>query len=146
MRKLVLAGLVVTVAVGASVGVVLGSGSTAAIKASAVSGTIRMHRVDAPSIKSAGIGTERRRHRAKVIYLESAPFTLSGGDSVGGTATCPRRSRAINGYFGEDNESVFPIYNALGNSLRKWTIAVRNGFDPTTPDANVFIGTVCVKP
>jgi hypothetical protein len=146
MRKLVLAGLVLAVAVGASVEVVLGSGSTAAIKASAVSGTVRMHRVDTPSTKLAAIGTERRRHRTKVIYLESAPFTLSGAESDGGTAKCPRRSKAINGYFGEDSNTVFPIYNALGSSLRKWTIAVRNGFNPTTPDASVFIGTVCLKP
>ena len=108
MRKLVLAALVVAVAVGASVGVVLGNGSTAAIKASAAHTlTVQMHR---------------------------------------GTAKCPRRSKAINGYFGEDSDTVFPILNSVGVSLRKWTIAVRNGFNPMTPDATAFIGTVCLKP
>jgi hypothetical protein len=146
MRKLVLAALVVAVAVGASVGVVLGSGSTAAIKASADSMNVRMHRVDAPSGKLGALATTRRIHRAKLIYLESNPFTLSGGQANGGTAKCPRRSKAINGYFGEDSNTVFPVYDALGGSLRKWTIAVRNGFSVSTPDAMAFIGTVCLKP
>ena len=147
MRKLVLAALVVAVAVGASVGVVLGNGSTAAIKASAANTLkVQMHRVDAPSSKLAGLATARRAHRAKVIYLESSPFTLSGGETDGGTAKCPRRSKAINGYFGEDSDTVFPILNSVGVSLRKWTIAVRNGFNPMTPDATAFIGTVCLKP
>jgi hypothetical protein len=147
MRKLVLAALVIAVAVGASVGVVLGSGSTASIKASAVGSLkVQMHRVSAPSSKLAGPATTRLRHRAKVIYFESNPFTLSGGESNGGTARCPRRSKAINGYFGEDSNTVFPILNSVGISLRKWTIAVRNGFSVSTPDATAFIGTVCLKP
>lgn len=147
MRKLVLATLVVAVAVGASVGVVLGSGSTASIKASAADSLkVQMHRVNAPSSEMAGLATKRRTHRAKVIYFESNPFTLSGGETRGATATCPRRAKAVNGYFGEDSNTVFPILNSVGVSLRKWSIAVRNGFSPMTPDARAFIGTVCLKP
>ena len=143
MRKLVLAGLVVAVAVGTSVGIVFGSGSTAAIKASAVSGSIPMHRVDAPSSRVAGIGTERRRHRAKVIYLETAPFTLQPNATQAARGPCPRRARAINGYFGEDGETAFPILDSIGNSPRTWFIAVHNGgMDPVT----AFLGTVCLKP
>jgi hypothetical protein len=144
MRKLVLAALVVAVAVGASVGVVLGSGSTDSIKASADFPAIQMHRVSAPGGSVARADTRRHTHRAQVIYLESNPFTLAGGATDGGTGTCPRRSRAINGYYGENNETVFPIYNSVGNSLRKWTIGVHN--QASQPDASVFVGTVCLKP
>jgi hypothetical protein len=146
MRKLVLAGIVVGVAVASSVGVVLGSGggSTAAIKASADYPTLRMHRVSAPSGGVAGLAAKRPTHRAKVIYLESNPFTLGGGDTQGGTGKCPKRSTAINGYFGENKDTVFPILDSVGTSLRKWTIAVHNGDEAA--DANVFVGTVCLKP
>jgi hypothetical protein len=144
MRKLVLAVVVVALAVGASVGVVLGSGSTASIKASANFHAIQMHRVNAPGGAVRRAGTRRHTHRARVIYLESDPFTLAAGATDGGTGSCPRRSRAINGYYGEDGHSVFPVYNAVGNSLHKWTIAVHNM--TAGPDASVFVGTVCLKP
>ena len=144
MRKLVLGGLVAAVVVGTSVGVVLGSGSTAAIKASAVSGSIRMHRVDAPSSRVAGIGTERRRHRAKVIYLETAPFTLQPNATQAARGPCPRRARAINGYFGEDGETAVPVFDSVGNSPRIWLIAVHN--TDTAAPVSAFLGTVCLKP
>src|SRR3954454_7304255 len=105
MRKLVLAAIVMVVAVGASVGVVLGSGSTAPIKASGDFPAIAMHRVSAPG-GAVTRATRRHPHRARVIYLESDPFTLSGGDTSGGTGKCPRRSKAINGYYGENNQTV----------------------------------------
>jgi hypothetical protein len=143
MRKLVLGVLVVAVAVGASVGVVLGSGSTSAIKASAGSGALQMHRVDAPSTKLAGITAQRRRHRAKVIYLETAPFTLQGDETQAARGPCPRRARAISGYFGEDGETAFPVFDSVGNSPRTWLIAIHNG---ETAPVNAFLGTVCLKP
>jgi hypothetical protein len=148
MRKLVLATIVVGVAVATSVGVVLGSGggSTAAIKASADYPTLRMHRVSAPSGGLAGVAAKRPTHRAKVIYLESSPFKLAGGDTDGGTGKCPKRSTAINGYFGEDGDTVVPIFNAVGTSLRKWSIGIKNIGTTPANDANVFVGTVCLKP
>jgi hypothetical protein len=142
MRKIVVAVFVVMAVLGTSAGIVLGTGSTASIKASANFQAVQMHRVSARSGAVAQVAA--KRHRAKVIYLESAPFTLVGGDTKGATATCPRRSKAINGYFGENKDTVFPILNSVGISLRKWSIAVHN--EDAAPDASVFIGAICLKP
>jgi hypothetical protein len=143
MRKLVIALLVICVAVGASVGVVLGSGSTSstAIKASALNtASVPMHRVATPSA-SASTAAKRAR-KQKLIYLESNVFTLRHGDNDGATGTCPRHSKGINGYFGTDTPGVVPTYDAVGNSPRKWSIVVIN---MTDTNARVFLGTVCLK-
>ncbi len=144
MRKLVIALLVVCVAVGASVGVVFGTGSTSstAIKASALdTASIPMHRVAAPSANASTAAAKRSR-RQKVIYLETNVFTLRHGANDGATGTCPRHSKGINGYFGSDTPGVVPTYDAVGGSPRKWSIVVIN---MTTTNAHVFLGTVCLK-
>jgi hypothetical protein len=144
MRKLVIALLVICLAVGASVGVVLGSGSTSstAIKASALNtSSVPMHRVATPSAGASTAVTKSTR-RQKLIYLESNVFTLRHGDNDGATGTCPRHSKGINGYFGTDTPGVVPTYDAVGNSPRKWSIVVIN---MTDINARIFVGTVCLK-
>lgn len=146
MRKLVVALVVICIAVGASVGVVFGTGSSSstALRTSAFNDASKaMHRVSAPS-GGAGVVAAKRPHRAKLIYLETRVFTLRHGDTQGANGVCPRRSQAINGYFANDTPGVFPTFDSRGTSLRKWTIAVDN----TTTDTNarVLLGTVCLKP
>ncbi len=144
MRKLVIALLVICVAVGASVGVVFGTGSTSstAIKASALrTSSIPLHRVAAPSANASTTAAKSSR-KQKLIYLESKVFTLRHGDNDGATGTCPRHSKGINGYFGTDTPGVVPTYDALGNSPRKWSIVVIN---MTDTNARIFLGTVCLK-
>ena len=144
MRNLVLAAAVVGCAVGASIGVVFGSGgsSTAIKAASAADWTMRMHPVNTSGRPSKG-DNAKRRHRVKVKYLETDPFILPAGEENGATGRCPRKSKAINGYYGSNTNGVVPSYDAVGLSPRKWTIAVFNEGDGS---ARVFVGIVCLKP
>ena len=144
MRKLIGAGIVVAAGAAISVGVVFGSdSSTTLIRASQATNVqpIALHQVsEAHAAKAAKV-----RHGFR--YFESAPFTLGmNNDSAGFVGKCPRRWKAINGYFGSDNQRVVAIENFVGsptrpNNLRKWTIAVRNEAQFVT--ANAFVGVVC---
>jgi hypothetical protein len=101
-----------------------------------------MHRVAAPSANASAAAAKTTR-KQKLIYLETNVFTLRHGDNDGATGRCPRHSKGINGYFGSDTPGVVPTYDAVGNSLRKWSIVVINM--TTDTNAHVFLGTVCLK-
>jgi hypothetical protein len=125
MRKVVLLGSVVAALVGASVAMGLGSGSSSAIKPS-INPTIREHRVAAPSGKAATPAARHRLHRARLIYLETNEFTLQSGKTDASSGKCPRRSKAINGYFGSSGNEVAAIHDTVGNSLRVWQTFLHN--------------------
>jgi hypothetical protein len=146
LRKLFVVIVIVVVGIGTGAGIVLGSDSqdSASIKAAALDkAAMPMHRVGAPSTGTQGKVAAKAHHRAKVIYLETHVFTLRDGDTQLSTGTCPRRSKAINGYFGNDTPGVVPAFDSVGNSLRKWVVGLTN---LTDTNARVFLGTVCLKP
>ncbi len=145
MKKLALVAVLATLAVaGAAMAIGSGGGSSAPIKASASAEWQGMptHRVAAPS--TAGKAAAGKVHRAKVAYFETDVFNLAAGDVDGTTGKCPKRFKAINGYFGDNTSAVVPIFNSSGNTTRKWTIGVLNVADSHA--AKVFLGFVCLQP
>jgi hypothetical protein len=145
MKKLALIAAAVAVAVaGAAVAIGAGGDSSAPIKtaASVDWGSVPTHRVAVPS--TAGKAAAGKVHKAKVAYFESNVLNLPGDGVDGAKGTCPRRYKAINGYFADDTNDVVSIFNSSGTSARKWIIGVRN-LDPDTA-AKYFLGFVCLKP
>ena len=74
------------------------------------------------------------------IYFETEPFTLPPNTLGGSTGKCPRRWKAINGYFASNTRRVVPIENYVGGSPRKWTIVTVN---EGLSNAQVYVGIVC---
>jgi hypothetical protein len=138
MRKVALVGAVAVVLVGASVAVGVRGSSPSTIR-SAHRSTIREHRVSSPSGKVSG--SNAKRGRQKLIYLESNDFKLRSGKTDGSIGKCPRHSKAINGYFGSSGDEVAAIENTVENSLRRWGTFLHN----FGSDSRVFVGTVCLK-
>jgi hypothetical protein len=141
MRRIALLAAVGMTLIGASIAMGLGGASKAKIRSSHHS-ALSEHRVAAPSGGTAMPTSKRRLHRARLIYLETNTFTLRSGKTDGATGKCPRRSKAINGYFGSNGDRVVPIEDTVENSTRVWGTFIHN----FGPDARVFVGTVCLKP
>jgi hypothetical protein len=144
MKKLgPLAALLTAALAGAAVATGFGGGSSAPIKQAAESSyTLPTHRVAAPS--TAGKAPAKVR-RAKVRYFETKAFNLPRGETDGTTGQCPRRFKALNGYFGDNTGDVVAIFNSVGTTQRRWSIAVRN-LDIEGKSARVFLGIICLKP
>jgi hypothetical protein len=145
MGKLgLVAALTTLAAAGAAVAIGAVGGSSGPIKATASANwqSEPLHRVATPS--TGGKTVAGKVHKPKVAYFETNVSNLPGDAVDGVTGTCPRRYKAINGYFGDDNSNVVSIFNSSGNSARKWIIGVRN-LDPSDP-AKFFLGIVCLKP
>ena len=125
MRKLVLAARVVAVAVGASAGAVLGTRIDRRDHR-------RRRRTRSKVPDAPGRGAEQQAGPARATTRRAdscqghrtsraARHTWPAGRDQRGTAKCPRRSqRRINGYFGADSDTAFPILNSVGDhTLRK---------------------------
>jgi len=149
MRKLILGALVAVAGLAVSIGVVFGSGSSNTLirdAASRSAGDVSFHPVSGDrSGKVSASALARRGFK----YRETAPFTLQpdgqDDDSRGGTGRCPRRWKAISGYFGSNSEQVVPtdsFVEATSERItpRLWTVIVHN---EGGTEANAFVGIVC---
>jgi hypothetical protein len=106
------------------------------------------HSVVRPS-KTVGAASTRTPPLRKVIYRESSAFTVNADSERGVSLLCPRRSVAINGYFGDSAKGVVLDYSAISSkSLRKWQFVLLNitGSLPSgSSNVQAFIGVVCIK-
>jgi len=101
------------------------------------------HSVVRPS-KTVGAASTRTPPLRKVIYRESSGFTVNADSERGVSLLCPRRSAAINGYFGDSARGVVLDYSAIAErSVRKWQFVLLN-MDPSN-NIQAFIGVVCIK-
>jgi len=121
---------VVAVGIGcAATAMASGGSSTSALKAS----------VDYPNM-AVHAAKARGKTSSTYKYYETDPFTVNGGADDGASAKCPKNYSAISGYWGADGPGVVSDYNAVGNSSRKWSVAVRN---LDTGPHQTFVGVVC---
>jgi hypothetical protein len=127
--KIFLACVVVVGLVGATAAIASGGSSATALKASADFPTRAVHLA---KVETKAAATYR--------YFETNPFTLNPGTERGAAARCPRRYSAVSGYWGSDAPGVVSDFNAVGNSARKWLVAVLN-LDSSPHQA--FVGVVC---
>ncbi len=98
---------------------------------------IRGHPVSSPSVGSPGKGAKKPRLR----YFETTTFSVPGDGRRDVFLRCPRKFKAINGYFGTDG-GIFPDYLASGQSVRRWDFGLA---DTTGLQGRAFIGVVCLK-
>lgn len=117
--------------------------------------TLEAKRVDGPSTgtatavaRSAGAKGRRppRTPKPEVIYLETEPQTLPGGKTGFVVGDCPRKSRAMTGYyfirdqfngFGLENEGDSPA------GRKRWAFYLDAEGLPSV--AGVTFGMVCLK-
>jgi hypothetical protein len=143
-------GLVVALVVGlVAAGIAVASGGGRPSRSEPFT-TLPGHAVTKPA-KTVTAAATRNPPLRKVIYRESTPFTVNPDSERTVALKCPRRTAAINGYFGNDAKGVVLDYSAVAaKSVRKWVFGVLNVTgsltDGTGPsDVQVFIGVVCVK-
>ena len=143
-------GLVVALVVGlVAAGIAVASGGGRPSRSEPFT-TLPGHAVTKPSKMVSAAATKHPPLR-KVIYRESAPFTVNADSERTVGLKCPRHSVATNGYFGNNAKGVVLDYSAIGaHSLRSWVFGVLNLTgslnDGTGPSAvQVFIGVVCIK-
>lgn len=142
----------------ASIAVVAGAGSVLAGESdqgpgqTAEPGELRKvtaERVSAPRAARAvptPIASRRAKERKpELVYLETQPQTLVPGPTGFRIGNCPKRSKAINGYyylagtqqgFGLDNQGDSPI-----KGLRQWAFYL----DSTAGATGVTFGLICLK-
>jgi hypothetical protein len=103
---------------------------------------IPAHATDAPSASASASVRARAKGRPKVKYFETPPVTVqaAGGDFVTG---CPRKHKALSGYY-DTTGGIVPDTSAVSEeSLRNWTF----GFVNLTQveGGQVILGVVCGK-
>jgi hypothetical protein len=126
------------------------------------SGPVEIRTLDAKRVDAAASGTAsavarrtasakgRRGSRVKkpeVIYLETAPQTLPGGKTGFVVGDCPRKARAMTGYyFIQDQFNGFGLENE-GDSpagRKRWAFYL-DAEDLPNGVAGVTFGMVCLK-
>jgi hypothetical protein len=113
-------------------------GSNAKLPAKAESfEPMRGHAVSAPSTKVAA----KRVKKPRLRYFETSIFSVPASGRRDVFLRCPRKYKAINGYFGTDG-GIFPDYLASGQSVRRWDFGL---MDTTDQQGQAFIGIVCIK-
>ena len=110
--------------------------------------------VDAPAVPLAGAAAKPKPKPGpgpqprvpKLVYLETDPRTLAPGPTGFRVGNCPKRSKAINGYyfingtqsgFGLVNEGDSPI-----RGLKQWAFYLDGG---EVGVANVTFGLICLQ-
>jgi hypothetical protein len=114
---------------------------------------VRAERVAAPpTVASTGVARAAAQRKAParrpaLAYLETEPQAIAPGPTGFRVGNCPKRSKAINGYyyvagtqvgFGVDNQGDSPV-----RGLRQWAFYLE-GPQPAGA-TNVVFGLVCLK-
>jgi hypothetical protein len=100
---------------------------------------MRGHPVASPSVGSSAKAAKAKKPRLK--YFETNVFSVPADGRRDVFLRCPRKYKAINGYFGTDG-GIFPDYLASGQSVRRWDYGLA---DTTGLQGRAFIGIVCLK-
>jgi hypothetical protein len=79
--------------------------------------------------------------KPRLKYFETRNFTIPGGRRDDSFMLCPRKYKAINGYFGS-NGLIFADYSASGRNLRRWDFGLA---ETTGTSGRAFLGIVCLK-
>jgi hypothetical protein len=134
MRKLILLGATAIVAVLVTATITWGD-SDARIPSKAETPTTRAAtEVGSPSAPGAA------KRGGGIRYFETDLFAIPADGRDDSFLRCPRRSKAINGYYGTDG-GIVDDYLAVGaNSSRNWEFGL---IDLTGQDGQAFIGIVC---
>jgi hypothetical protein len=113
---------------------------------------VRAHVVDAPptvsAARAAGAAARARPRRRKpaLVYLETTPQTVASGPTGFRVGSCPKRGKAINGYYYMAGTQTSFGLDAQGDSpvrgLRQWAFYLNGGLDGA---ANVTFGLICLK-
>jgi hypothetical protein len=114
--------------------------------------TVEAHSVPAPRgavetarVSSAARAKPKKKREPTLVYRETAPQTLAPGPVGFRVGFCPKRARAINGYyylagtatgFGLDNQGDSPV-----QGLREWAFYL----DSSSGAAGVTFGLICLK-
>ncbi len=81
-----------------------------------------------------------------LVYLETAPQAIAPGPTGFRVGDCPKRSKAINGYYFVNGTQTGFGLDAQGDSpfkgLRQWAFYLDGG---TTGAVNVTFGLICLK-
>jgi hypothetical protein len=95
------------------------------------------HPVSSPTTPVAG----KTAKKPRLKYFETRNFTIPGSDRDDSFMLCPRKYKAINGYFGS-NGLIFADFSASGNPLRRWNFGLA---ETTGAPGRAFLGIVCLK-
>lgn len=91
-------------------------------------------------------GVTVKPRRPQLVYLETAPRAVAPGATGVRIGDCPRRARAINGYYYLSGTQVGFGVDAQGDSpirgLREWAFYLDGG---DSGASNVTFGLVCLK-
>ena len=113
---------------------------------------LRAEAVDSPVAALPGAaakpkpGPGSQERKPTLVYLETDPRTLAPGPTGFRVGNCPKRAKAINGYyFVNGTQSGFGLTNQ-GDSpirgLKQWAFYLDGG---TAGVANVTFGLICLK-
>jgi hypothetical protein len=94
---------------------------------------------------SASAVARASRSGPKVSYFETTvPESVAAGEIHAVFTKCPRRNKALSGYFFNNGPGVFLDYSAVGaKSARRWDFEAANL--NSAGSVNVFFGIVCGK-
>jgi hypothetical protein len=152
MRARVMGGTAVigVAALGAFAAIGLGKegGETAAQVAEAGHSTPHraVHEVGRPSgaVSAGALGKSAKK--TKIRYFESNALDVgplgSSTQEVGGTLSCPKKTKVIGGYFATGAPGVALSVSALGATTRDWDNAA---FNTTATPNTVIFGVVCAQ-
>ena len=137
MRKLILLGATALVAVVATSAVSWGGANARIPSKVEVPEPRTVHEVATPSVAGVAKGGGGRGIR----YFETDFFAIPADGRDDSFLRCPRRTKAINGYYGTDGGIVADYFAVGVNSLRNWEFGL---IDLTGQDGEAFLGIVCV--
>ncbi len=114
---------------------------------------VRAAPVPSPRTASAGApltrpkpGGRPRARKPRLLYLETDPQTLGPGPTGFRVGNCPRRSKAINGYYFIDGTQAGFGLDAQGDSpikgLKQWAFYLDGGEGGAS---NVTFGLICLQ-
>lgn len=96
------------------------------------------HRVSGPT---AAVDSARRAKGPRAIFIESNAREIEIDGRSDGFMRCPKRMKAINGYFGSEGGVVLD-YSARGTQARRWEFGLLN---ISGEERQFFVGTVCMR-
>jgi hypothetical protein len=112
---------------------------------------VRAHIVGSPPVASAaraaGIAARavRRKRKPALVYLETEPQSIAAGPTGFRVGSCPKRAKAINGYYYMAGTQTSFGLDAQGDSpvrgLRQWAFYL----DSVGGASNVTFGLICLK-
>lgn len=110
---------------------------------------VEAKRVAAPRAGASALGAVSKPpkpRKPQLVYLETAPQTLAPGPTGFRVGNCPRRAKAINGYYFVNGLQTGFGLDAQGDSpfkgLRQWAFYLDGG---AAGAANVTFGLICLK-